>query len=133
VGEHPWWCSPAHCYHTEEGVRVHVQAPACWEQVDDFARARFETCLVSPDDEPSGIPYLALKMRSTSSRGFVHTILPLGDARRLRDQLSAHLDAAESGRRNRVVGVAGHLLMSSDESPSPSHPRGTAPSDPGAG
>jgi len=51
----------------------------------------------------------------------VYAVLPLGDAQRLRDQLSAHLDAAESGRRNRLVGVEGHLLTSSDE---PAHADG---------
>ena len=122
VGEHPWWCSPAHCYRTKpEGVRVHVQARACWE--DDDGKTRFRTGLVSAEDEHSGTACLELELHSVLTRGGVYALLSLWDARRLRDQLSAHLDAAESGRRNRVLGVKGHLLTSSDE---PAHADGGA-------
>jgi hypothetical protein len=38
--EHPAWCSPEHCFVTDEGVRVHHQAPTCWE--DDTAEVRCE-------------------------------------------------------------------------------------------
>ncbi len=110
VEVHPEWCSPVLCYRTEEGVRVHMQAPACWEQ-DELTRTQFKTGLLGPEDGP--FTYLELELRSLL--GSVHAILPLGDARRFRDQLSAHLDAAESGRRNRVEGVDGQLLTTCAE------------------
>jgi hypothetical protein len=42
-GEHPAWCSAEHCYVTDEGVRVHEQAPTRWE--DDTAEVRCESQL----------------------------------------------------------------------------------------
>lgn len=105
VSEHPGWCSPAHCYRiAPEGVRVHMQAPVCWEQDDELTPTRFKTGLLAAEHEP--FTYLELELRTFV--GVAHTILSLTDARRLRDQLSAHLEAAESARRNRV-------LSSSDE------------------
>ncbi len=52
-------------------------------------------------------------MRGRQRGYFAHALVPLGAARRLRDQLSAHLDAAQSALGNRLAG-AGRLMMSCD-------------------
>ncbi|MDQ3989034.1 MAG: hypothetical protein M3291_07535 [Actinomycetota bacterium] len=91
-GGHPVWCSPQHCYRTEDGVRVHEQPPTSW--VDDTTGMRFDTRLIAPEDEPAGTVYLELYVTSVSHRRYyAHALLPVAGAQRLRDQLSAHLDA----------------------------------------
>jgi hypothetical protein len=47
--ENPAWCSAEHCYVTDEGVQVHEQAPARWE--DDTAEVRCESQLLDPADD----------------------------------------------------------------------------------
>lgn len=89
---HPGWCSAEHCYRTDQGVRVHLQAPSRWE--DD--EVRFESGLMSPEDETTTylelhIDYLRLSWRC------VDMYLPVPAACRLRDRLNAHLDAAACG------------------------------------
>jgi hypothetical protein len=49
AGEHPAWCSPAHCFVTDEGVRVHQPAPTRWE--DDTAELWCESWLLDPADD----------------------------------------------------------------------------------
>ncbi|MGH3754008.1 MAG: hypothetical protein ACRDRP_15185 [Pseudonocardiaceae bacterium] len=92
TGEHPAWCSPAHCCVTDEGVRVHQQAPTRWE--DDAAELRCESWLLdSGDDEHV---YLGLYLQCLRLRGnALSWVVPLDTARRLRDQLTEHLDAVQ--------------------------------------
>lgn len=110
--EHPAWCSPAHCFVTEEGVRVHEQAPIRWE-AQCVAPLRFETCLIDPGDDDT--TYLELRVRDLKWRGEFHAILSLDTARRFRDQLTEHLDAALLSHRLGAanvysVGVDSHLV-----------------------
>jgi hypothetical protein len=91
-GGHPAWCSPEYCHVTDEGVRVHEQAPAVWE--DDEAEMRFEIQLVDPADDSTVYVELRLQnLRFATSR--FYGAFPVDTARRLRDQLTAHLDAVE--------------------------------------
>ncbi len=89
--EHPAWCSPSHCYVTE-GVRVHEQAPTHWE--DATAELRCETRLVDPADD--GNVYVELDLHNLRLTNFhYYGCLPVEVARRLRDQLTEHLDAVQ--------------------------------------
>jgi hypothetical protein len=62
-------------------VRVHEQEPVRWEEHE----VRFESRLFLPEDEHPSVTYLLLSLEDL-----------IGTARRLRDQLTAHLDAADS-------------------------------------
>jgi len=89
---HPGWCSAEHCYRTDHGVRVHLQAPSRWE--DD--QVRFETELMSPEDETT--TYLELHIEDLRLPWrCVNAYLSVPAAHRLRDRLNAHLDAAACG------------------------------------
>ncbi len=92
AGEHPAWCSPADCCVTDEGVRVHQQAPTRWE--DSTAELRCESRLLDPADEEHVYLELHLQCPRLRRNGF-HWCVPLDTARRLRDQLTEHLDAAQ--------------------------------------
>ena len=90
--EHPAWCSAEHCYVTDEGVRVHEQAPTRWE--DDTAEVRFESRLLDPADESK--IYVALQLQNLRLKdNRFDWVVPLDTARRLRDQLTEHLDAVQ--------------------------------------
>lgn len=90
---HPLWCSPDRCYVCEPtGVRVHVQEPVQWEVPQE---ARFETGLIHVTDEDA--PRVELSVRSLVFPAGVDLMLPLIEARRLRDQLTEHLDRAGDG------------------------------------
>lgn len=52
---HPAWCSPEHCWMTDEGVRVHQQSPTRWEG-DCVVPLRFETCFIDPADDDATLP-----------------------------------------------------------------------------
>lgn len=90
---HPSWCSPQHCHLNEYGVRVHEQEPVRWEEPE----VRFESQLFFPDGELPPTTYLELQIydKRFSHRG-VDAFLSIPAARRLRDQLTAHLDAADN-------------------------------------
>ncbi len=89
--EHPAWCSPQHCYVTDEGVRVHQQAPTRWD-AECVVPLRFETCLIDPADDDT--TYLELHiMRNLKPRNQFYGLLPLDTVRQLRNQLTEHLDA----------------------------------------
>ncbi|MGH3754656.1 MAG: hypothetical protein ACRDRP_18555 [Pseudonocardiaceae bacterium] len=90
--EHPAWCSPEHCYHTDDGVRVHQQAPSRWEG-ECAVPLRFETCLLDPGDDDT--TYLELRLRNLKLPDEFYGLLPLDVARRLRDRLTAHLDTVQ--------------------------------------
>jgi hypothetical protein len=93
VSGHPPWCSPQHCYLTEDGVRVHEQEPVRWEEHE----VRFESRLFLPEDEHPSVTYLLLSLEDLRlTWRCIDAFLPIGTARRLRDQLTAHLDAADS-------------------------------------
>jgi hypothetical protein len=80
---------------TDDGVRVHQQAPVVWE--DDAAEVLFEGQLVDPADGLNVYVELHLwDLRVTTDR--FYGALPVDTARRLRDELAAHLDAAGSRR-----------------------------------
>ncbi len=89
-GQHPAWCSPQHCNVTDDGVRGHEQAPVRWE--DHEGEVRWESRLFDPADAEH--PYVELSLENLRLT-WVHYygILPLEVARRLRDQLTKHLDA----------------------------------------
>ncbi len=90
AGEHPAWCSPAHCLVTDEGVRVHQQPPTRGE--DDTAELRCESRLLDPADDEH--VYLELHLQCLRLRGnALSWVVTLDTARRLRDQLTEHLDA----------------------------------------
>lgn len=108
---HPSWCSPQHCFLHEDGVRVHEQEPVRWEE----SEVRFESQLLFPDGEHPPTTYLQLcidDLRLTWR--FVDVFLPIATARRLRDQLTAHLDAADSFPSARAETVHGDLTLRSD-------------------
>ena len=88
--EHPAWCSPAHCFVTDEGVRVHEQAPTRWE--DDTGEVWCESRLIDPADDANIYVELHLQNLRIKDNRF-SWIVPLDTARRLRDQLTEHLDA----------------------------------------
>jgi len=90
---HPSWCSPQHCFLDEDGVWVHEQEPVRWEECE----VRFESRLLFPDGEHPPATYLQLSINNLLlTWRFVDVFLPIAAARRLRDQLTAHLDAADS-------------------------------------
>ncbi len=64
-GQHPAWCSPEHCFVTDERVRVHQQAPTRWD-AECVVPLRCETCLIDPADDDT--TYLELRMRDLKSR-----------------------------------------------------------------
>ncbi|MGH3998916.1 MAG: hypothetical protein ACRDTJ_15850 [Pseudonocardiaceae bacterium] len=58
---------------------------------------RFESRLLFPDGEHPPATYLQLSVENLRlTWRYVDTFLPIAAARRLRDQLTAHLDAADS-------------------------------------
>jgi hypothetical protein len=90
---HPSWCSPQHCFLDEDGVWVHEQEPVRWEECE----VRFESRLLFPDDERPPTTYLQLSIEDLRfAWRCVDAFLPIAAARRLRDQLTAHLDAAHN-------------------------------------
>jgi hypothetical protein len=91
---HPAWCDPQHCYVTDEKVRVHEQAPARWEDDTAGLRVRFESRLLDPGDDDT--TYLELRIHDLAFLNQFSGILPLDTVRRLRNQLTTHLDAAET-------------------------------------
>ncbi|MGH3866722.1 MAG: hypothetical protein ACRDQ4_11395 [Pseudonocardiaceae bacterium] len=57
---------------------------------------RFESRLLFPDDERPSVTYLHLSIKDLWLLWrSVDTFLPIATARRLRDQLTAHLDVAD--------------------------------------
>ncbi len=92
VTRHPLWCSPQYCVIDEDGVRVHEQQPVCWEDCE----VRFESRLLLPDGKHPPNTYLQLSIENLVTSRFVDAFLPIAAVRRLRDQLTAHLDAADS-------------------------------------
>lgn len=86
---HPAWCSPAEC-HLSLGTRVHRQAPVRWE--DKKAGLAVESRLLDPADDPH--VYVELSLTDLRVGGRFYGCLPLKVARRLRDQLTAHLEIA---------------------------------------
>ncbi|HKR49791.1 MAG TPA: hypothetical protein VJT72_09475 [Pseudonocardiaceae bacterium] len=90
--EHPPWCAPADCFVTDEGVRVHQQAPDRWE--DATAELRCESRLFDPADDEH--VYLELHLQCLRIRGNTFSwCVTLDAVRRLRDQLTAHLNAVQ--------------------------------------
>lgn len=88
---HRAWCSPAECYYSE-GTPVHQQALSRWE--DQAADLEVESRLLGPADDPN--VYVELSLRDLRLRWVqYYGFLRVEVARRLRDQLSAHLDAVE--------------------------------------
>jgi hypothetical protein len=87
---HPAWCSPDEC-HLSLGTRVHRQAPVRWE--NETAALAVESRLLDPADDQH--VYVELSLRNLRINDQFHVYLPLEAARRLRDQLTAHLDAAQ--------------------------------------
>ncbi|MGH3755882.1 MAG: hypothetical protein ACRDRP_25020 [Pseudonocardiaceae bacterium] len=88
--QHPAWCSPGHCLVTEDGVRVHEQAPVRWE--DHEAEVRLESRLLDPaGEEDTYVELILTNLRLTWFR--YCGILPVEVVRRLCDQLTEHLDA----------------------------------------
>ena len=101
---HRGWCAPGECYFSE-GTLVHQQALTRWE--DEDAEVAVESRLVGLVDEPTVYIELSVRnLRLTWLRYDGH--LPVEVARRLRDQLSAHLDAVEAtvGAGSRAEGGA---------------------------
>ncbi len=90
--QHPAWCSPQHCFVTDTGVRFHHQAPVHWE--DGRAEFRCESQLLEATDDEN--TYIALSLENLRlSWVRYHGTLPVEVARRLRDQLTEHLDAVQ--------------------------------------
>ncbi|HEX2299063.1 MAG TPA: hypothetical protein VHH34_11190 [Pseudonocardiaceae bacterium] len=81
------------CEPTGVRVRVHVQEPVQWQAPQE---ARFETGLIHVTDEDTPRVELSVTSLALPFRG-VDLMLPLPDARRLRDRLTAHLDRAGDG------------------------------------
>ncbi|MGH3886469.1 MAG: hypothetical protein ACRDSZ_07840 [Pseudonocardiaceae bacterium] len=80
--------------HHEDGVRVHEQEPVRWEERE----VRFESRLLFPDGEHPPATYLQLSIENLRlTWRFVDVFLPIAAARRLRDQLTTHLDAVAGG------------------------------------
>jgi hypothetical protein len=73
------------------GARVHQQALTRWE--DDTAEVRFESQLLDPGDDEDVYLQLHLQCPRLRGNGF-SWVMPVDTVRRLRDQLTAHLDAA---------------------------------------
>ena len=91
--DHPAWCSAVHCFVTDDGVRVHEQAPIRWED-DTVEGVRFESRLIDPGDDEHIYLDMYLQCRQLRSNAF-RWVVPLDTVRRLRDQLTEHLDAAQ--------------------------------------
>lgn len=89
AGGHPTWCSAQEC-HVSLGTRVHRQAPVRWE--DTAARVSVESRLLDPADDPH--VYVELTLTELRFGDQFHNCLPLEVAQRLRDQLTAQLNAA---------------------------------------
>jgi hypothetical protein len=90
---HPSWCSPQHCFLDEDGVQVHEQEPVRWEE----CKVRFESRLLFPDGEHPPTTYLQLGIEDLRlTWRCVDTFLPIAAVKRLRDQVTVHLDAAHS-------------------------------------
>ncbi len=114
VIRHPSWCSPQLCFLDEDGVRVHEQESVCWEECE----VRFESRLFFPDGEHPPTTYLQLSIENLLLPWFfVDTFLPVAAARRLRDQLTAHLDAAHSWPSAQAQTIQGDLTPRADEPP----------------
>lgn len=100
---HPTWCSLEHCHHTDDGVRVHEQRPVRWEEPE----LRFESRLFFADGELPPTTYLQLSIDNLRlTWRCIDAFLPIAAARRLRDQLTAHLEAADPpdpGRRSTAL------------------------------
>ncbi|MGH3685284.1 MAG: hypothetical protein ACRDRU_20335 [Pseudonocardiaceae bacterium] len=80
-----------HCFLEEDGVLVHEQQPMRWEEHE----VRFENRLVFSDGEHPPTTYLQVSIDNLLlTWRFIDTFLPITTARWLRDQLTAHLDAA---------------------------------------
>jgi hypothetical protein len=88
---HPAWCHPQHCFVTDEGVRVHQQGPTRWEDEE----VRCESRLLDPADDEHVSLELHLQCVRLKDNGF-SWVVSLDTARRLRDQLTEHLDAAQA-------------------------------------
>jgi len=88
---HPAWCHPQHCFVTDEGVRVHQQGTTRWEDEE----VRCESRLLDPADDEHVYLELHLHCVRLKDNGF-SWVVSLDTARRLRDQLTEHLDAAQS-------------------------------------
>lgn len=88
---HPAWCDLKRCL-TDEGVVVHRQAPVRLEGGDHLVPLRFETALIDPSDDAA--TYLELQVRWFPRDRFCG-FLSLDTAEALRDQITAHLDAAQ--------------------------------------
>jgi hypothetical protein len=96
---HPAWCEPRHCYVTDDGVRVHQTALACYED----GLSRFELQLLCPEDE--FVTYLQLLLKDLCLGRSVCAFAPLATVTWLRDQLAEHLDATvrSNGEREGVL------------------------------
>ncbi|MGH3801186.1 MAG: hypothetical protein ACRDTD_13815 [Pseudonocardiaceae bacterium] len=111
---HPSWCSPQHCFLDEDGVRVHEQEPVRWEE----CQVRFESRLLFPDGEHPPTTYLQLSLENLwLTWRFVDAFLSIAAARRLRDQLTAHLDAADRCPSARAETAQGNLTLRGDGPP----------------
>lgn len=84
---HPAWCDPQHCYVTDDGVRVHQTALACYED----GLSRFELQLLCPEDE--FVTYLQLLVEDLRLGRSVCAFAPVVTVAWLRDQLAEHLEA----------------------------------------
>ncbi|MGH3769891.1 MAG: hypothetical protein ACRDRW_00580 [Pseudonocardiaceae bacterium] len=98
VAGHPAWCCPRHCFVTDDGVRVHQSAPTR----DEDAGAWVETRLVCPEDGSD--TYLQLLVADMRFGREVTPFVQLATATRLRDRLSAYLNAAEHSEPAPEVG-----------------------------
>jgi hypothetical protein len=115
---HPPQCSPQHCFLDEDGVQVHEQEPVCWEECE----VRFESRLLFPDGEHPPTTYLQLRIDNLRlTWRFVDVFLPITAARRLRDQLTAHLNAAHNCPNARAQTIHSDLTPRGDVSPATGH------------
>jgi hypothetical protein len=111
---HPSWCSPQHCFLDEDGVQVHEQEPVRWEECE----VRFESRLLFPDGEHPPTTYLQLSIENLRlTWRFVDVFLPIATTRRLRDQLTAHLNAAQSCPSAQAETVHSDLTLHGDGAP----------------
>ncbi len=90
-GGHRAWCSPEECCYSL-GTWVHQQDLTHWE--DKAAEVRVESGLLDPVDDSN--VYVELSLQDLRMKWVqYHGILPVEVVRRLRDQLTEHLDAVE--------------------------------------